>query len=81
MASVMIHGNNRTVTTDVRQSINGLMYISIEAVSPATMDGEKLIGGDVDSITLFLTPEQVALIVGSLTVKMLISKVKEQADA
>ena len=81
MASIMIHGNNRIITTDVRQSINGLMSVGIEVISAATMDGEKLIGGDVDSLTLFLTPEQVASLVGNLCGQLLIKKIKEQADA
>ena len=81
MASIMIHGNNRIITTDVRQSINGLMSVGIEVISAATMDDEKLIGGDVDSLTLFLTPEQVASLVGSLYGQYEVSKLKEQADA
>lgn len=81
MASIMIHGNNRIITTEIRQSINGLMSVDIEVISAATMDGEKLIGGDVDSLTLFLTPEQVASIVGSLYGQYEVSKLKVQPDA
>ena len=81
MAVIMIHANRGQIATDIRPAIDGLVSLSIDVINPAAMDGDRLIGGDTESVTFFLTPEQVDLIVGSLTGQLLISKVKAQADA
>ena len=80
MAVTMIHANRGIVVTNIKPSINDLISLSIDVINPAAMDGEKLIGGDVDSLTLFLTPEQVASLVGSLYGQYEVSKIKEQSD-
>ena len=80
MANVMIHGNKGQIVTDIRPAIDGLVSLSIDVINPSAMDGEKLVGGDNEMVTFFLTPEQVDLIVGSLTGQLLISKVKVQTD-
>jgi len=81
MAVIMIHGNRGIVVTNIKPSINDLISLSIDVINPAAMDGDKLVGGDNESVTFFLTPEQVASLVGSLYGQYEVSKVKEQADA
>lgn len=81
MASIMIHANRGIVVTNIKPAINDLISLSIDVINPSAMDGDKLVGGDTESVTFFLTPEQVDLIVGSLTGQLLISKVKVQDDA
>ena len=81
MANVMIHGNRGIVVTNIKPTINDLISLSIDVINPAAMDGEKLVGGDTESVTFFLTQEQVASLVGSLYGQYEVSKIKEQADA
>ena len=81
MASIMIHANRGIVVTNIKPTINDLISLSIDVINPAAMDGDKLVGGDTESVTFFLTPEQVASLVGSLYGQYEVSKIKEQADA
>ena len=81
MANVMIHGNKGQIVTDIRPAIDGLVSLSIDVINPAAMDGDRLIGGDTESVTFFLTPEQVSALVGSLYGQYEVSKVRAQADA
>ena len=81
MANVMIHANRGIVVTNIKPSISDLISLSIDVINPAAMDGDKLVGGDTESVTFFLTPEQVDALVGNLYGQLLIKKVKEYPDA
>lgn len=81
MANVMIHANRGQIVTNIKPAIDNLISLSIDVLNPSIWDKDHLIGGDNESVTFFLTPEQVASLVGSLYGQYEVSKVKEQADA
>ena len=81
MAVIMIHANRGQIVTDIRPAIDGLVSLSIDVINPAAMDGDRLVGGDTESVTFFLTQDQVSSLVGSLYGQYEVSKVKVQDDA
>lgn len=81
MAVIMIHGNRGQIVTNIKPAIDNLISLSIDVLNPSIWDKDHLVGGTNESVTFFLTPEQVDALVGNLYGQLLIKKVKEYPDA
>ena len=81
MANVMIHGNRGQIVTNIKPAIDNLISLSIDVINPSIWDKDHLVGGTNESVTFFLTSEQVDALVGNLYGQLLIKKVKEYPDA
>ena len=80
MAVTMIHANRGQIVTNIKPAIDNLISLSIDVLNPSIWDKDHLVGGTNESVTFFLTPEQVASLVGSLYGQYEVSKLKEQSD-
>ena len=81
MAVTMIHANRGQIVTNIKPAIDNLISLSIDVLNPSIWDKDHLVGGTNESVTFFLTPEQVNALVGNLYGQLLIKKVKEYPDA
>ena len=81
MAVTMIHANRGQIVTNIKPAIDNLISLSIDVLNPSIWDKDHLVGGNNESVTFFLTSEQVDALVGNLYGQLLIKKVKEYPDA
>ena len=81
MAVTMIHANRGQIVTNIKPAIDNLISLSIDVLNPSIWDKDHLVGGTNESVTFFLTSEQVDALVGNLYGQLLIKKVKEYPDA